>query len=85
MKKVKYALPYYSSDYIYIYDISISKFMKQKPPCKDCLKEVMCIDTIHPKYPAINKWPTLQIKICEDLRRFVKKNKKFDEKGKRNL
>lgn len=52
--------------------------MKQKPPCKDCLKEVMCINVVDKKLSLGSIWGTIQIKSCEDLRKFIMNNKKFE-------
>jgi len=56
MKKIYYSTSNITSC-LYVYNIKLSKFMKQKPPCKDCLKEVMCINIIvDVKLSFNNKW-----------------------------
>jgi hypothetical protein len=86
MKKIFYSFLDYnitsSRLYLYLYNTKLNKFMKQKPPCKDCLKEVMCINildkTFYKQLTSGYKNATIQIKSCEDLRRFVIKNRKFE-------
>ena len=78
MKKIYYASSYINSTYLYLYNIKLNKFMKQKPPCKDCLKEVMCINIVDVRLSPGSKWGTIQIRTCEDLKKFIIKNKKFE-------
>lgn len=65
MKKIYYSSSDSVSTYLYLYNIKLSKFMKQKPPCKDCLKEVMCINIVSRKLSLGSKWGTIQIKVVK--------------------
>ena len=71
MKPILYSIPSHLSDYLYLYSIELKKFMKQKPPCAMCMKEVRCIRIL--KEGSLYTYGTaaLEIKVCEDLMQFV--------------
>ena len=81
VKKIYYYLAHTTNN-LYLYNTKLNKFMKQKPPCKDCLKEVMCISILNRKLfrqlSSGYKNATILIMTCEDLRKFITKHKKFE-------
>ena len=77
MKTIQYSTPHYLSDYLYLYNIKIKKFMKQKPPCALCLKEFRCVRSLKKGVMFTYGTAAIEIRYCEDLNRFIKNHRKF--------
>jgi hypothetical protein len=71
-------------DYIDIYNITISQFMKYNPPCKECLVQNMCMRFLYNNCGSVFEFLELEFKRCDNLIDFMLYNKDFDilEKGK---
>jgi len=52
---------------VYIHAISLEEFMKQDPPCKECLIRSICIKETNHKYPS------LIITVCEEFNKHLMK------------
>lgn len=68
----------------YIYNLPIQQFMGFNPPCQTCLIQGMCLEyTTDYTYADISKKPVPRIlikgNICENFRKFLKKNKSFKD------
>lgn len=53
-----------------LYDLTINKFMKYNPPCKECLVQSMCLkanDNVSP--------PWIRTRLCGKLNEFIITNK----------
>jgi hypothetical protein len=51
---------------VYINAISLDEFMKEDPPCKECLIQGMCIKQI-----TNIKFSSLRIEICEKFKEYL--------------
>ena len=72
---------------ILIYTLFLTEFIEQKPPCQTCLIQSMCISNIpdiqliHQEVYDENIKYDIRIKLCNELDKFLEKNKKFKRIG----
>lgn len=61
---------------LYIYDLTIDKYLNENTPCKDCLVNTICLNDKELVYGK-NNLPILKIKLCKKLKNFVENNNKY--------
>jgi len=58
---------------VYINVITLDKFMKEDPPCKECLVQGMCITQI-----TNIKFSSLRIEMCEKFKKYLERKNNYE-------